>query len=116
LPEGSAARKNGDAVLAMLNDQVQKGNFSIGAQAATAAAQAKLLGLSGGQGQGMGNNVTAMKVLGGDKGRTMADEIENKTISGIPEVAGQKAARPITEQARNTITAMKTLDDKTKDL
>lgn len=115
LPEGSPARRSGDAVLAMLNDQVQKGNFSIGSQAATAAAQAKLLGLTGAPGQG-GTNVTAMKVLGGDKGRTMADEIENKTISGIPEVAGQKAARPITEQARNTITAMKTLDDKTKDL
>jgi hypothetical protein len=110
LPPGSPQRQQADQQLAMMNQGVQNENFSIADRAATAAALGNVM--AGGQ-NGGGANTTIMKTgLMGPEAKEAGEDIEQKTIPGIPG----RAQRPIPQQTRDQVQNMNVLDAKAKDL
>lgn len=61
-------------------------------------------------------NTTFMKSFGTPEQQKYAADVEDKTISGVPSVAGQIAARPIPQEKRDKINHMNILDSKMNDL
>jgi hypothetical protein len=107
LPPGSPQRQQADQQLAMMNQGVQNENFSIADRAATASALGSFMN------GGNGTNTTLMKTgLLGPEAREAGDDIEQKTIPGIPG----RAQRPIPQQTRDQVQNMNVLDAKAKDL
>lgn len=108
LDPNSPQAKQGQQVLAMLNQGVQNENFSIADRAATAGALSGYL--SGGQGGGKNTMVMKSGLLG-PEAKEVGEDTEQKTIPGV----GQ-ATRPVPENDRAQIQAMKVLSDKANDL
>lgn len=129
LPPGPQ-RDQAMQTLAMMNEEVQKGNYGILDKAATASAMAGYLsGQSSGSqtmsknGEGSysssskGPNTMLLKSgLAGPAAQKVGQDIEEKTIDNVPSVAGQKASRPIPQDKRDQVQSMNVLDDKAKDL
>lgn len=112
-PEGSPQYQKAQQALGFLNHSVQNENFNIMDRAATASAYYKTL-LGGGLGNGGGGaNTTLLKSgMYGDEGKELGNDMEQKTIPGIPG----RASRPVEQNDREKITAMKILSDKSQDV
>lgn len=109
LPPGSPQRQQAEQQLAMLNQGVQNENFNIADRAATAAALGNYLN----PGQGGQTNTTMLKSgLMGPEAKEVGEDIEQKTIPGIPGMA----QRPIPQQTRDQVQNMNVLDTKAKEL
>lgn len=108
LPEGSPLRKQGDQMIALLSQSIDKKNASIAAQAGMASA---LRNVAFGQNGGM--NTTAMKSgFMGPEMQKMGEEVESKRIPGVPGLA----ERPIPQERRDELQAMDVLDNKAADI
>jgi hypothetical protein len=101
--------------LALMNQAIQAEDNDTFTKAASAAAMASLT--FGDQSQGGQPNTMAMKSgLLGEPMQKMGQDIEEKTIPGVPEISGQRATRPIPQASRDQALAMTTLANKAKDL
>lgn len=101
--------------LVLMRDAMEKDKASAFAKAAGAYGAAQMMGGAGGGGQGM--NTAFMKSgMAGPGIAELGQDIEEKTIPGVASINGQKASRPIPQEARNQVQAMEQLDAKGKDL
>jgi hypothetical protein len=118
MPDGPA-KIQAQQVLGQVYQKVGDKINNIEDLAAGAAAFNKLMvGSSGGGGgsdSGLSSKIAQLKLMGPD-GQRRAEDLEQKTISGVPGVQGQVSPRPIPQHVRDKVVAMQTLDDKSKDL
>jgi len=108
LPPGPQ-RQQAEQTLAMMKQGIDNENFNIADRAASASALGNMI--SGNQ--GAGPNTTMMKSgLLGPEAKEVGEDVEQKTIPGIPG----RAQRPIPQQTRDQVQNMNVLDAKAKDL
>jgi hypothetical protein len=110
LPEGSQARRVGDNTLALMHDEIMKGDYDIGSKLAATAALNSGLSNAGPktEGQFAQQNQT-LRMAGKDK---LADMRESHHFSGVDQVTN----KPIESQDHAALAATNMLDNRAKDL
>jgi hypothetical protein len=107
-----------------LYNSVNNENFDIGQRAAAANQYYKTIFNQGQQpsANGSSNSDQAFQqrqnglIALGPQGQERADFEQQRHMSGVPEVAGQLANRPVPEETRGQVQAMQVLGDKGRDL
>lgn len=108
LPSGKT-RQDAMMALSVLSQGIDKKEADMFSQAGLAQAIS--------ESAGHGGNTQFMKSgLMGPAFQKIGEDVEQKTVKGIPGVEGQQASRPIDEGTQKQVLAMTTLDDKAKDL
>jgi hypothetical protein len=111
-PEGSPQKQ----ALASVATAVNNENYDIAQQA---EAQRALMGYAGANSPGNDADSamqTKVKMLRMQGHADLANDLQSKIVSGVPEVAGQTATRPVPEATQAQVNAMQVLSDKGKDL